>query len=139
MCVPVSPAPALHKFIQMFTVATITIDCLLHANYIYTSPFCKSAIDLWSSVLTHKKEAATLNQPYIAHPPIIQKTSTLCLWRLIFFHCKSQKENQYFSSDFPSTSAECQHTHDPARAVLYSGAGNRIGEVLLDRIKRARP
>eukprot|EP00434_Breviolum_minutum_P009945 symbB.v1.2.008765.t1/scaffold549.1/size255684/6 len=46
-------------------------------------------------------------------------------------------ENQYFSSDFPSTSAECQHTHDPARAVLYSGAGNRIGEVLLDRIKRA--
>lgn len=56
-----------------------------------------------------------------------------------FFHCKSQKENQYFSSDFPSTSAECQHTHDPARAVLYSGAGNRIGEVLLDRIKRARP
>lgn len=46
-------------------------------------------------------------------------------------------ENQYFSSDFPSASAECQHTHDPARAVLYSGAGNRLGEVLLDRIKRA--
>ena len=47
-----------------------------------------------------------------------------------------RQENQYFSSDFPSASAECQHTHDPARAVLYSGAGNRLGEVLLDRIKR---
>ena len=47
-----------------------------------------------------------------------------------------RQENQYFSSDFPSASAECQHTHDPARAVLYSGAGNRLGEVLLDHIKR---
>ncbi|CAJ1386587.1 unnamed protein product, partial [Effrenium voratum] len=46
-------------------------------------------------------------------------------------------ENQYFSSDFPSTSAECQHMHDPTKAVLYSGATNRIGEVLLDRVKRA--
>ena len=46
-------------------------------------------------------------------------------------------ENQYFSTDFPSASEECQHAHDPVRAVLYSGAGNRIGEVLLDRIKRA--
>ncbi|CAK9082680.1 Phospholipase D (PiPLD1) [Durusdinium trenchii] len=46
-------------------------------------------------------------------------------------------ENQYFSTDFPSASEECQHAHDPARAVLFSGANNRIGEVLLDRIKRA--
>eukprot|EP00930_Biecheleria_cincta_P098954 TRINITY_DN90607_c0_g1_i1.p1 TRINITY_DN90607_c0_g1~~TRINITY_DN90607_c0_g1_i1.p1 ORF type:complete len:759 (-),score=94.12 TRINITY_DN90607_c0_g1_i1:211-2487(-) len=46
-------------------------------------------------------------------------------------------ENQYFSTDFPSSSPECQHMHDRTRAVLYSGAKNRVGEVLLDRIKRA--
>eukprot|EP00931_Biecheleriopsis_adriatica_P073474 TRINITY_DN47753_c0_g1_i1.p1 TRINITY_DN47753_c0_g1~~TRINITY_DN47753_c0_g1_i1.p1 ORF type:complete len:764 (-),score=140.67 TRINITY_DN47753_c0_g1_i1:52-2319(-) len=46
-------------------------------------------------------------------------------------------ENQYFSTDFPSTSPECQHEHDRTRAVLYSGATNRVGEVLLDRLKRA--
>lgn len=46
-------------------------------------------------------------------------------------------ENQYFSTDFPSSSPECQHMHDRTRAVLYSGAMNRVGEVLLDRIKRA--
>ena len=46
-------------------------------------------------------------------------------------------ENQYFSTDFPSASEACQHAHDPSRAVLYSGAGNRVGEVLLDRIKKA--
>mmetsp|Transcript_58276 Transcript_58276/g.125175 ORF Transcript_58276/g.125175 Transcript_58276/m.125175 type:complete len:777 (+) Transcript_58276:62-2392(+) len=46
-------------------------------------------------------------------------------------------ENQYFSTDFPSSSFECQHGHVRSEAVLYSGATNRIGEVLLDRIKRA--
>ena len=55
---------------------------------------------------------------------------------MLDFVASFRQENQYFSSDFPSASAECQHTHDPARAVLYSGAGNRLGEVLLDRIKR---
>lgn len=46
-------------------------------------------------------------------------------------------ENQYFSTDFPATTPECQHMHDRTKAVLYSGATNRVGEVLLDRIKRA--
>jgi len=46
-------------------------------------------------------------------------------------------ENQYFSSDFPSSSPECQHAHDRTSAVLYSGATNRVAEVLLDRIKHA--
>jgi len=46
-------------------------------------------------------------------------------------------ENQYFSTDFPATSTECQHQHDRTKAVLYSGATNRVGEVLMDRIKRA--
>ncbi|CAE7378255.1 PLPZETA2 [Symbiodinium natans] len=45
-------------------------------------------------------------------------------------------ENQYFSSDFPSSSPECQHAHQTS-AVLYSGATNRVAEVLLDRIKHA--
>ncbi|CAE7639189.1 tdh [Symbiodinium necroappetens] len=37
-------------------------------------------------------------------------------------------ENQYFSSDFPSSSPECQHAHDRTSAVLYSGATNRVAE-----------
>lgn len=39
MCVPVSPAPALHKFIQMYTVVTITIDflCMQTTVHLYQS------------------------------------------------------------------------------------------------------
>jgi len=46
-------------------------------------------------------------------------------------------ENQYFVTDFPQDSYECRHADVRTEAVLYSGAQNRLGEVVLDRIKRA--
>lgn len=46
-------------------------------------------------------------------------------------------ENQYFVTDFPQDSFECRHGDIRSEAVLYSGAENRLGEVLLDKIKHA--
>jgi len=46
-------------------------------------------------------------------------------------------ENQYFVTDFPQDSYECRHGDIRAEAVLYSGAQNRLGEVILDKLKHA--
>lgn len=68
----------------------------------------------------------TLRESYKEHVRIIREAK-----RFIYI------ENQYFSTDFPSSSWACKHSNIRGEAVLYSGATNRIGEVLLDRIKRA--
>jgi len=69
--------------------------------------------------------SAPMTETYDEHIRMIREAK-----RFIFI------ENQYFSTDFPSTSHECSNGNMRG-AVLYSGATNRVGEVLLDRIKRA--
>lgn len=68
----------------------------------------------------------TLAEPYDDHIAIIREAK-----RFIFI------ENQYFSTMFDTTSNECSNGNIRGIAALYSGATNRVGQELLDRIKDA--
>lgn len=101
MCVPVSPAPALHKFIQMYTVVTLTIDFLCMQTTSIPVHFASPQL-IFDLPFSHTKKNHQLSKiNHILHiPKTIQKTSTLRLWRLIFSTAKVKRKTNISPATF---------------------------------------
>lgn len=46
-------------------------------------------------------------------------------------------ENQYFVTDFDQDSEECRNSHERTQAVLYGNAHNKVGTILMEKLREA--